>query len=61
MTIHKAEKLSIEIGCGIQLAQDLLILAGQDDELVKEASSACHGVESMKAYIINKRFNMLEK
>lgn len=50
-----------KIGCGMSLTRDLLILAGWDENLVIEASQAnLSGVESLKAYIIDKRFKKLE-
>lgn len=56
----KAFDLAKEIGCSPQLALDLLTLAGEDDSLVREASLRCKGVESMKAFIIDKRFRKFE-
>lgn len=60
----KAERrirmLAEDMGCGGQLARDLLVLAGDNEELVREASSKCRGVESVKAYIIDTRFRRLE-
>lgn len=48
--------LAEDLHCGMPLVRDLLALAGNDERLVREASAACHGVESVKAYIIDKRF-----
>ncbi len=53
-------QLSNAIGCGDGLARDLLLLAGGDYGLVREASVHCVGVESVKAYIINARFDAIE-
>lgn len=52
--------LAEDIGCGILLARDLLVLAGDDVELVRKASVECRGAESMKAYIIDHRFRKVE-
>jgi hypothetical protein len=38
------------------LARDLLTLAGDDAQLGRDASFMCDKAESMKAYIIDKRF-----
>lgn len=46
----------------MSLTRDLLTLAGWDENLVIEASQAnLSGVESLKAYIIDKRFSKLEE
>lgn len=47
--------LAADIQCGTRLAYDLLLLAGGDESLVREASSACQGIASVKAYIVSKR------
>ena len=52
--------LAADIRCGPGLARDLLTLAGDDIDLVREASVRCRGVESMKAYIIDRRFQKTE-
>lgn len=52
--------LARDIRCGPSLARDLLTLAGGDASLVREASAECRGVESMKAYIIDRRFQKSE-
>lgn len=52
--------LAEDIGCGILLAKDLLMLAGDDELLVREASTKCRGAESMKVYIIDHRFRKIE-
>lgn len=53
--------LASDIQCGVALARDLLTLAGGDTQLVRQASASCRGVESMKAYIIDHRFDKLER
>lgn len=58
---NKIKELSQRIGCGISLTQDLLTLAGDDEELVINASENTHsGVESLKTYIIDHRFKRVE-
>lgn len=52
--------LARDIRCGPSLARDLLVLAGGDAGLVREASDRCRGVESMKAFIIDQRFQKSE-
>ena len=66
MTVHRSinqevRDLAADIHCGSPLAYDLLMLAGGDASLVREASSASPGAESMKAYIIDRRFKRIEK
>ena len=53
--------LADDIRCGPKLARDLLLLAGGDAELVRKASDVCHGVESLKAYIIDARIRKMEE
>lgn len=57
----KIMKLATEIRCGPSLARDFLVLAGDDADLVREASAKCHGVESVKAYIIGERMTRIER
>ncbi len=52
----KVNDLAADIHCGPSLAHDLLTLAGGDAQLVRDASDACYKAESMKAYIIDRRF-----
>ena len=58
--IEKVVQVSRDIGCSISLARDLLVLAGGNEELVREASMATDRVESAKAYIIDARFRKSE-
>lgn len=51
-----ANDLAAEIHCGPSLAADLLTLAGGDKDMVRDASMCCDKVESMKAFIIDRRF-----
>ncbi len=53
---RKVMDLANEIRCGPGLAHDLLTLAGGDADIVRDASMMCDKAESMKAYIIDRRF-----
>lgn len=53
--------LAADIRCGVPLARDLLTLAGGDADIVRDASDLCHGVDSMKAYIIDRRIARVEE
>lgn len=53
---RRVNDLAADIHCGPSLARDLLTLAGDDAQLVRDASFMCNKAESMKAYIIDKRF-----
>ncbi|MCR4870364.1 MAG: hypothetical protein K5859_03580 [Atopobiaceae bacterium] len=53
--------LANDIGCGIRLAEDLLMLAGDDEALVREASCRNGGIGSVKAYILDKRILKIER
>lgn len=52
----RVRQLAEDIHCGVPLAHDLLKLAGDDAQMVRDASAKCHGVDAMKAYIIDRRF-----
>lgn len=59
--VEQVRTLQSKIGCGLSLTRDLLLLAGGDQKLVVEASEqALGGVETLKAYILNKRISNLE-
>lgn len=58
---RRLRMLAEDLHCGVPLVRDLLVLAGDDASLVREASDRCAGIESVKAYIINRRFDKLEK
>jgi hypothetical protein len=53
---RKVNDLAADIHCGTGLARDLLTMAGGDAQLVRDASFMCDKAESMKAYIIDRRF-----
>ena len=57
----KVNDLAADIQCGPSLARDLLILAGNNAQLVRDASMMCTSAESMKAYIIDRRFKQIEQ
>lgn len=52
--------LAAELGCSRNLAEDLLTLAGEDDDLVKSASSQASRLSHLKAGIIDERFEEIE-
>lgn len=50
-----------EIGCGIAVAKELLILAGEDEELVVECAAVSGNLSECKARILDERFLVLEQ
>lgn len=61
VTENVVRDLAADIRCGTALARDLLTLAGGDVQLVRDASERCQGVESVKAYIIDRRIGRVEQ
>lgn len=61
VTADKVKQVSETCGCGMRLAKELLTLSGGNTELVIEASDVSAGLDQCKTYIINKRFEKLEK
>lgn len=60
--ITAIRKLSSKMGCGLSLTRDLLILAGGDEQLLLQCSNETyHGVQSLKAAIVDERFRKLEE
>ena len=57
--MRQLRQLSEDMGCGIPLAYDLLMMADGDEELVREASARCVGIGSVKTYIFCKRMDKL--
>lgn len=55
------DKLIDELGCSYNLACDLIILSGEDYDLIREASAESDGVHALKNTIIDKRFKKLER
>lgn len=53
---RKVNDLAADIQCGPRLAEELLTLAGGDSQLVRDASMLNQGINSVKAYIIDRRF-----
>jgi hypothetical protein len=60
MDDERIAELAADLGCGSPLVTDLLRLAGGDVSLVREASRNCSRIESVKAYIIDKRIARVE-
>lgn len=58
--MSKAQQLSAELGMSPSLAKDILILAGGDEDIVREASSKSDRLESMKCRIIDMRMSKIE-
>lgn len=56
----QVERVSDELGITKQLAKELLILAGGDEDLVIESSLASNGLDHCKARIIDGRFQKEE-
>lgn len=52
----KVNDLAADIQAGPRLAEELLTLAGGDASMVRNASTNCHGINAVKAYIIDRRF-----
>lgn len=52
----KVNDLAADIQTGPRLAEELLTLAGGDANLVRNASMLNQGINSVKAYIIDRRF-----
>jgi len=59
--MKEIQQLSEDIGCGVCLARDLLLLADGDVHLVHKASKSGDNVESVKTYILNERLTRLER
>lgn len=51
----KIKKISMNTQCGLTLSRDLFTLAGGDAELVIRASRIAHGINHLKALIIDHR------
>ena len=58
---ERVAEVSADIHCGYFLTRDLLVLAGGDELLVYDACNARRGIESVKAYIIDKRISKIDK
>lgn len=57
----KIRTLANDFCISYSLARDLLILAGGDEDIVRQASSESDRLESVKCKIINLRMSKLEK
>lgn len=53
------KRLSSYIGCTERLAEDLYLLAGYDERLVREAYDETTHLTACKIYICNKRLSRL--
>lgn len=56
-----ARQLANDINVGLSFANDMLILAGGDAGIVREASRMADGAENLKAIIIDTRVSKLEE
>ncbi len=56
-----AQELARQVRCSTGLARDLLTLAGNDKELVIEASDSASRIEAVKAYIVDARLSKIER
>ena len=61
MDDEKVRLLAEDLHISGALARDLLTLAGGNVSLVHDASEECTGIQSVKAYIIDKRVARLEE
>lgn len=52
--------LARDLGCSRNLAEDLLTLAGEDDDLVRSTSNQACRLSHMKAMILDERFEQVE-
>lgn len=55
------QELSDELGITAPVANELLLLAGDNCELVKDCSYASSSVRECKARIVNERFGKIEE
>lgn len=56
------DQIMDDLGCSYNLAVDLLLLSGEDIDLIYEASDeTVGGVHSLKNCIIDKRFRKIER
>ena len=60
METRKEKELRDRIGVGHAVANELLILSGDDIDLAEYASKISPGLDQCKANIINLRFRRLE-
>ena len=57
----KIAEVRESLGVGYTVADELLVLAGDDKEMTCECSLASPGLDQCKAAIINTRFSRIEK
>ena len=58
-TYDKIREISTQTKCGLSLSKDLLVLAGEDENLVIESSKIATGINHLKALIIDARFRQI--
>lgn len=61
MTTQDIIEMQHELGVSYGVANELMLLAGGDKDLVRDASDASAGLNECKANIINARFIDLER
>lgn len=59
--VGELKKIRDALGCGHQVASELLLLSGGDAELAIECSIASGSLAQCKAMIIDERFRNLEE
>lgn len=57
---QKVKELQRRIGVGSSVAEELLVLSGEDMELAVKASAESRGLDQCKSQIIDRRFRKLE-
>ena len=57
---NKVVQLRRTLGISTSVARELLLLAGEDVDIVIQASEAASGLNECKARVIDLRFNKLE-
>ena len=60
MTDEEIANLAADLHCGTKFIRDILVWAGGNEALVREASENCDSAERMKAFIIDRRVAKLE-
>lgn len=58
-THDKVMNISEQTKCGLSLSRDLLILAGEDENLVIKSSEIAHGINHLKSLVIDARFRQV--
>ncbi len=58
--VEKTDRIREELGISKSVAEELMKLAGDDEDLVIECSRSSRGLSECKARIIDARFNKIE-